>query len=330
MKTILVTGGAGYIGSICVEELLAQGHDIFVIDNLQEGHREAVVPEAVFYEGNYGDKDLLREIFSTHEIHAVVHFSAETTIEFSMSDPAIYFTNNVVNGIALLDVMREFGCKRFIFSSTAAIFGEPKYVPIDEPHPKEPINAYGESKLMFERVLDWYHQAYDIRFNAFRYFNAAGASEQLGEDHRHESHLIPVIIQVAQGQQERLHIFGNDYPTKDGTCVRDYVHVIDLAQAHIRGLENLDKHPSGKYNLGNGRGFSNLEVLRTVEDVTGKKVPFEMAARRAGDPAVLIASSELARRELGWKPVYKHLEEIVESAWKWHKSHPGGFGNSDK
>lgn len=325
MKKILVTGGAGYIGSICVEELLVQGYGVVVIDNLQEGHRAAVMPEAVFYEGDYGDEDLLRDIFSKHEIDAVVHFAAETTIEFSMTDPGVYFHNNLVNGIILLDVMREYGCERMIFSSTAATFGEPQYTPIDEKHPQLPINAYGESKLMFEKVLDWYNRAYGLKFNAFRYFNAAGASERLGEAHRHESHLIPVIIQVVLGQRQELQIFGNDYPTSDGTCIRDYVHVIDLARAHIKALENLDRHPIGKYNLGNGQGFSNLEVLRTVEAITGKKVPFEMVSRRLGDPAVLIASSELARQELDWQPRYSKLEEIVKSAWKWHESHPNGY-----
>lgn len=325
MKKILVTGGAGYIGSICVEELLVQGYGVVVIDNLQEGHRAAVMPEAVFYEGDYGDEDLLRDIFSKHEIDAVVHFAAETTIEFSMTDPGVYFHNNLVNGIILLDVMRKYGCERMIFSSTAATFGEPQYTPIDEKHPQLPINAYGESKLMFEKVLDWYNRAYGLKFNAFRYFNAAGASERLGEAHRHESHLIPVIIQVVLGQRQELQIFGNDYPTSDGTCIRDYVHVIDLARAHIKALENLDRHPIGKYNLGNGQGFSNLEVLRTVEAITGKKVPFEMVSRRLGDPAVLIASSELARQELDWQPRYSKLEEIVKSSWKWHESHPNGY-----
>ena len=327
MKKILVTGGAGYIGSICVEELLVQGYEVVVIDNLQEGHRAAVMPEAVFYEGDYGDEDLLRDIFSKHEIDAVVHFAAETTIEFSMTDPGVYFHNNLVNGIILLDVMRESGCERMIFSSTAATLGEPQYTPIDEKHPQLPINAYGESKLMFEKVLDWYHRAYGLRFNAFRYFNAAGASERLGEAHHHESHLIPVIIQVILRRRQKLQIFGNDYPTRDGTCIRDYVHVVDLAQAHIRAFENLDRHPAGKYNLGNGQGFSNLEVLRTIEAITGKKVPFEMASRRPGDPAVLVASSELARQELDWQPKYGKLEEIVESAWKWHEAHPNGYGD---
>lgn len=322
---LLVTGGAGYIGSICVEILLEQGHEIVVIDNLQEGHREAVLPEAVFYEGDFGDRVLLERIFRGHQIDAVIHFAAETTIEFSMTDPGIYFRNNLVNGITLLDVMREHECDRMIFSSTAATFGEPQYTPIDEKHPQLPINAYGESKLMFEKVLDWYHKAYGLKFNAFRYFNAAGASERLGEAHRHETHLIPVIIQMVLGQRDKLEIFGDDYPSKDGTCIRDYIHVVDLAQAHIKALENLDARPCGKYNLGNGKGFSNLEVLKMVEKVTGKEVSFEFAPRRAGDPAVLVASSKLARKELGWKPQFENLETIVASAWEWHRAHPEGY-----
>ena len=325
---ILVTGGAGYIGSIVVEELLNQKHSVVVIDNLQEGHREAVLPGATFFEGDFGDAALLRDIFSRHRIDAVLHFAAETTIEFSMTDPSRYFRNNVTKGITLLDVMLKYNCNRFIFSSTAATFGEPKYTPIDERHPQEPINAYGESKLMFEKVLDWYHRAYGVKFNAFRYFNAAGASERLGEAHRHETHLIPVIIQVALGQKEKLQIFGKDYPTRDGTCIRDYIHVVDLAEAHILALENLEARPAAKYNLGNGEGFSNLEVLRMVEKVSGKKINWDFAARRPGDPAVLIASSELAQKELGWEPKFADLESIVTSAWEWHKKYPEGYGAS--
>jgi len=325
---ILVTGGAGYIGSIVVEELLNQKHSVVVIDNLQEGHREAVLPGATFFEGDFGDAALLRDIFSRHRIDAVLHFAAETTIEFSMTDPSKYFRNNVTKGITLLDVMLKYNCNRFIFSSTAATFGEPKYTPIDETHPQEPINAYGESKLMFEKVLDWYHRAYGVKFNAFRYFNAAGASERLGEAHRHETHLIPLIIQVALGQKEKLQIFGKDYPTRDGTCIRDYIHVVDLAEAHILALENLETRPAAKYNLGNGEGFSNLEVLRMVEKVSGKKINWDFAARRPGDPAVLIASSELAQKELGWEPKFADLESIVTSAWEWHKRYPEGYGTS--
>jgi len=324
--SLLITGGAGYIGSIVVEQLISKGYEVVVIDNFQEGNRQAVLPEAKLYEGDFGNKILLDEIFEQNKIDAVLHFAAETTIEFSMTDPGLYFHNNVVNGITLLEVMRKFGCNRFIFSSTAAVFGEPLYVPIDEAHPQQPINAYGESKLMFEHILDWYHRAYGLRFNAFRYFNAAGASEKLGEAHRHESHLIPVIIQVLLGQRDHLTIFGSDYPTNDGTCIRDYIHVLDLAEAHILALENLDKRPTAKYNLGNGSGFSNLEVVNMVEQVSGKKVNYSFGPRRTGDPAVLIASSELAKKELGWQPKYDSLEQIVESAWRWHRDNPKGYG----
>ncbi len=323
---LLITGGAGYIGSIVAEQLLKKGHEVIIIDNFQEGNRGAVLPEATLYEGDFGNKTLLTNIFEENKIDAVLHFAAETTIEFSMTDPGLYFHNNVVNGITLLEVMRKFGCNRFIFSSTAAVFGEPLYVPIDEAHPQLPINAYGESKLMFEHVLDWYHRAYGLKFNAFRYFNAAGASEKLGEAHRHESHLIPVIIQVLLGQRDHLTIFGSDYPTQDGTCIRDYIHVLDLAEAHILALENLDERPAAKYNLGNGAGFSNLELVHMVEQVSGKKVSYSFGPRRMGDPAVLISSSELAKKELGWQPKYDSLEQIVESAWRWHRDHPKGYG----
>lgn len=322
---ILVTGGAGYIGSVCVEDLLAQGHLVVVIDNLQEGHRKAVMADAFFYKGDFGNKALLKKLFSMFNIEAVMHFAAETTIKFSMTDPRLYFHNNVVNGFTLLDVMQEFECKKLIFSSTAAVFGEPEYTPIDEEHPQSPINAYGESKLMFEKVLEWYYRAYGIKFNVLRYFNAAGASEKLGEDHRHESHLIPVIIQNILGQRIKIQIFGSDYSTRDGSCIRDYIHVLDLASAHIKALENLEKHPNGKYNLGNGRGFSNLDVIKSIEIVTNRKVSFDFAPRRPGDPAILISSSMLAQNELGWLPRYQDLESIIHSAWSWHQANPHGY-----
>lgn len=328
---ILVTGGAGYIGSICVEELVNQKHSVSVIDNLQEGHREAVHSKAVFYEGNFEDKQLLNNIFNTHKIDAVIHFAAETTVEFSMTDPQLYFINNVVNGVNLLEIMKDSGCKRFIFSSTAATFGEPEYTPIDEKHTQRPINSYGESKLMFEKILDWYHLAYGFKFNAFRYFNAAGASERSGEDHRHESHLIPIVLKTALDVQNNkptkgLKVFGKDYPTKDGTCVRDYIHVADLAKAHILALENLERHPNAKYNMGNGKGFSVLEVIELAKKITGVDIPYEFAKNRPGDPAILVASSDKISMETGWKPDYPSLETIINTAWDWHSRHPKGYG----
>lgn len=323
--TILVTGGAGYIGSICVEELLRQGHEVIVIDNLQEGHREAVCPQATLYEGDIGDRFLLNNLFHDFHIETVMHFAAEATVEFSMKDPQLFFKTNVAKGLVLLDVMKENGCNKMIFSSTAALFGNPEYVPIDEKHPEQPINAYGESKLMYERILEWYHSAYGLQYNSFRYFNAAGASEALGEAHIKESHLIPIILSAALGQREKLYLFGSDYPTKDGTCVRDYLHVIDIAQAHILGLDNLEKRPKAKYNLGNGVGFTNLEVLKTSEKVSGKIIPFEFTERRMGDPDRLVASSDLAKEELGWKPQFDNLESIIRSAWEWHSKHPDGY-----
>jgi len=325
---ILVTGGAGYIGSICVEELLGRGFQVVVVDNLQEGHREAVLPEAVFYRGDCGDRAFLAEIFQRHRIDSVMHFAAEATVGISMKNPQPFFENNVVQGLTLLDVMRKNGCHRMIFSSTAAIFGDPERIPIDEKHPEKPINAYGESKLMFERILEWYHSAYGFRYNSFRYFNAAGASARLGEAHRNETHLIPVILQTASGRQKALEIFGSDYKTKDGTCVRDYLHVIDIAQAHILGLDNLEKRPRARYNLGNGVGFTNLEVLNTAARITGRAIPYTFAERRPGDPDCLVASSCLAKEELGWTPRYPSLESIIESAWQWHSRQPFGYDRS--
>lgn len=331
---ILVTGGAGYIGSVCVEELINKGYDVVVIDNLQEGHQEALVPKALFYKGNCGDQHLLRDVFKENSIDAVIHFAAETTVEFSMTDPQLYFINNVVNGINLLEIMKEHGCNRFIFSSTAATFGEPEYTPINENHNQKPINAYGESKLMFEKILDWYHYAYGFQFNAFRYFNAAGASEKLGEDHRHESHLIPIVLTTALNVKsgnngKGLKVFGNDYATKDGTCVRDYIHVVDIARAHILALDNLERHPDAKYNMGNGEGFSVLEVIEMAKKVTGIDIPYEFSERRHGDPATLVASSEKIQQETGWRSLYPDLETIISTAWEWHSGHPDGYAHQD-
>ena len=337
---ILVTGGAGYIGSVVTDELLEKGHDVIVIDNLQEGNGAAVSLEATFVQAEIGDVSALEGIFSRHRVDAVFHFAAETTIKISMTDPQIYFDNNVVQGLTLLKEMLKHNVKKMIFSSTAAVFGEPQYTPIDEAHPKAPINTYGESKLMFEKILTWYNRAYGLRSNSFRYFNAAGATSRLGEAHKHESHLIPAILTPVLGLisragekkssrksdgQQPVRIFGGDYPTSDGTCVRDYVHVQDIAQAHVLALDNLERNPLAFYNLGNQRGYTNLEVLQTASKVVGVSIPYEIAPRREGDPAVLVASSELAKKELAWEPGYSSLDTIVGSAWKWMQQHPQGY-----
>jgi UDP-glucose 4-epimerase len=322
---ILVTGGAGYIGSICVEELIRGGHNVVVIDNLKEGHPKAVLPEATLYEGDIGDESLVGELLQNHAIEVVMHFAAETLVQTSMTDPHVYFETNLSKGLALLNVMRKWGRNKMIFSSTAAIFGTPKYLPIDEQHPKCPINSYGDSKLMFEKILDWYHFAYGFQFNAFRYFNAAGASYLLGEAHKRETHLIPIVIGAALGMRDGLQIYGSDYQTKDGTCVRDYVHVVDIAQAHILALKNLRKRPIAKYNLGSEIGFTNLEVLRTVERIAGRSIKYELSSRRPGDPHSLVASARLAEKELGWRPRYTSPEAIVRSAWEWHVRNPRGY-----
>jgi UDP-glucose 4-epimerase len=322
---ILVTGGAGYIGSICVEELIRQNHEVVVLDNLQEGHRKAVVPEAHFIKGDVGNRKTLDEIFDRQEIAAVMHFAALATIELSMRDPFPCFENNVMRGLTLLEAMRRVRCTKMIFSSSASVFGNPESLPIDEKHPINPINAYGESKAIFERILDWYSASYGFKINSFRYFNAAGASELLGEDHRNESHLIPLLIRTALGKRDKIGIFGSDYETKDGTCVRDYIHVRDIALAHIQALDNLDRKPNEKYNLANGNGFTNLEVLRMVEKISGKSIPFELTDRRPGDPGRLVASAQKARQDLGWSPSYATLEDIVSSAWKWHLAYPDGY-----
>ena len=324
---VLVTGAAGYVGSITCEQLLANGFEVIAIDNFQTGHRAAVPPRVVLFEGDFGSSELLGRVFGAHQVDAVLHFAAETTIETSMADPGPYFRNNLVRGISLLDAMLRHGCRSFVFSSTAALFGEPVRTPIDEDHPTLPINPYGHSKLMFEQVLDWYHRCYGLRFTALRYFNAAGASELLGEDHRPESHLLPLLCDAALGLRDHVKIFGRDYATHDGTCLRDYIHVLDLADAHILALRHLDMHPNGKFNLGAGRAVSNVELLRVVEKVSGAKIEFEFGPRRAGDPGVLVASPRRAVEGFGWSPRHSALETIVESALDWRRRHPHGYGS---
>lgn len=322
---ILVCGGAGYIGSHAVAELLSRNEEVVIIDNLQTGHQEAALKGASFYNGDLRDEAFLRKVFQENEIEAVMHFAADSLVGESVTDPLKYYDNNVYGAVCLLKVMKEFDVKQIVFSSTAATYGEPDRVPITE---TDPTNPYGETKLAIEKMLKWSEKAYGIRHVVLRYFNVAGAHVDglVGEDHQPETHLIPIILQVALGKRDKIMIFGDDYPTADGTCIRDYIHVMDLVDAHILAVERLRKGgESTVYNLGNGTGFSVKEVVETARKVTGCPIPAEVAERRAGDPAQLIASSEKAVKELGWQPKYAELETIIDSAWKWFKAHPNGY-----
>jgi UDP-glucose 4-epimerase len=323
---ILVTGGAGYIGSIVTEELINQGDSVVVFDNLTYGHRSAVHPGAVFVEGDLADRAAVKALFDAHDIEAVMHFASYTLVGESMQQPFLYIGDNVTNGLNLLREAVEHGVRRFILSSTANLFDDPAALPINEQERIVPGSPYGESKHVLERFLHWLDRIYGFRYAALRYFNAAGASPtgERGEDHDPETHLIPLTLQVALGQREKITIYGDDYPTRDGTCVRDYIHVIDLAQAHILALRALDES-SRTYNLGNGQGFTVKEVVETCRAVTGHPIPAEIGARRPGDPATLIASSAKIRRELGWEPRYPDLRTIVKHAWAWHRTHPNGY-----
>ncbi|ABK61864.1 UDP-glucose 4-epimerase GalE [Clostridium novyi] len=317
----LICGGAGYIGSHTVAELLQNGQDIVVLDNLEKGHREAVLG-GKFYEGDLRDSKILDRVFTENNIDSVIDFAAYSLVGESVEEPLKYFENNIGSVINLLDVMKRHGVKNIVFSSTAATYGEPENTPILESDKTFPTNPYGESKLAVEKILKWCDKAYGIKYTALRYFNAAGAhiSGEIGENHNPETHLIPIILQVASGKREKIMIFGEDYPTEDGTCIRDYIHVTDLANAHILALERLKKgKESATYNLGNGKGFSVKEVVEVARKVTGCNIKAEIAERRAGDPAILIASSDKAKKELGWNPKYNSLETIIETAWNWHK-----------
>ena len=322
---ILVTGGAGYVGSVCAEQLIKQKHRVVVYDNLSEGHRAAVPADSVFVKGELADAAKLRSALRRHRIEAIMHFAAKALVDESVRNPASFYANNVSATLNLLDVAVENKVNRFIFSSSAAVYGEPQTVPIPEEHPKSPVNPYGETKLAIERTLGWYAPAYGVKFAALRYFNAAGSTAALGEDHRPETHLIPRVLDAALDPSRKFTIYGEDYPTPDGTCLRDYVHVLDIAQAHILALRKLGKVDSAVYNVGLGKGYSIREVVRTVEEVTHRNIDVEAGPRRAGDPARLVASPEKISRELGWKPKHSELVKIVRSAWQWRQKHPRGY-----
>jgi UDP-glucose 4-epimerase len=321
---ILVTGGAGYIGSVCVEDLLNRGHDVTVFDNLTEGHKNAIDRRAKFVQGDLADKPALSDLMGTDRPEAVMHFAAKALVGESMQNPYKYFYNNVSCGLNLLHAMVENGVKRFVFSSTCATYGIPETVPIDELAPQKPVNPYGESKLIFEKILRWFDEIHGVTFASLRYFNAAGATEAFGEDHRVETHLIPCVLQVPLGKREHAQVFGRDYPTPDGSCIRDYIHVTDLAQAHALALE---VKKSDFFNLGIGGGVSVLEVIDACKKVTGKDIPVVEQPRRPGDPPRLIASSGKAQEVLGWRPQFGGIEDIVSSAWSWHVRHPNGYGD---
>lgn len=328
MSTILVTGGAGYIGSHVVKELLSQGHQPIVFDNLHTGHRKAV-KNAVFIEGDLSDARKLKETFQSYPIHVVLHFAADCLVGESVQNPVKYFKNNVKNSLQLIEILEEFEITKLVFSSSAAVYGDPKEIPISEEHPCAPTNPYGETKWIFEKVLQAFHDAGKLDFISLRYFNAAGADPEgeLGEDHSPETHLIPLVIKTAMDGTS-VPVYGKDYNTPDGTCVRDYIHVADLANAHLLALRNLEEGKiSGIYNLGNGNGYSVREVIEMVEKVTGRKVTAVDSPRRPGDPARLVASSEKIRKELGWISRYPDLETIVETAWQWHRNHPKGYND---
>ena len=324
MAKILVTGGAGYIGSVCTRQLLELGHQVVVLDDLSTGHAEAVPEEAQLYRMDYGDRGALARMLGEHPIDTVFHFAAKALIPESVSNPGTFFDVNLASGIALLETLRKFAVRRFVFSSSAAVYGNPKSIPIDEDHGKEPINSYGESKWMFERVLRWYASAYGWAVVAFRYFNASGATGGAGENHRPETHIIPLLLETASGHRPYFEIYGNDYDTPDGTCVRDYVHVSDIAAAHVLSLKGMKVGGMAAYNIGLGQGYSVREVVCAAEEITGRKIPVRIAPRRSGDPAVLCASPAKLKRELGWEPRHSELMEMIQSAWEWKNRHPLG------
>lgn len=317
--SILITGGAGYIGSVTTELLQARGEQVVVVDNLSRGHRDAVAPEVPFYEGNVGDRELVRQVIRDHGVEACIHFAAFAYVGESVNEPALYYENNVEQGIRLLGTLVTNGVRRIVFSSTCATYGEPQRIPIDEEHLQVPTNPYGWSKLFLERIMSDYDRSYHLKFVALRYFNAAGATPERGERHDPETHLVPLVLKAAHGDIEHVTVFGNDYPTKDGSCVRDYIHVSDLAEAHALSLDYLRAgHRSTAINLGNGQGYSVLEVIEAARTITGKEIPLEMQGRRAGDPSHLVADAAKAHAVLGWQPQRPDLAAIIRSAWEWY------------
>lgn len=327
--TVLVLGGAGYIGSHAVDQLITKGYDVAVVDNLKTGHKESLPDKARFYQGDIRDKVFMEDVFTKENIEGVIHFAASSLVGESMEIPLDYLNNNVYGTQIVLEVMEKYNVKSIIFSSSAATYGEPKVIPIEETAATNPESTYGETKLMMEKMLKWCDKAYGMRFVALRYFNVAGAKVDgtIGEDHNPESHLLPIILQTALGQREKFTIYGEDYETPDGTCIRDYVHVVDLIDAHILALEYLQAgNSSNTFNLGSSTGFSVKQMLEAAREVTGKEIPATVVSRRAGDPSTLIAASDKAREVLGWKPQYTEVNKIIESAWNWHVKHPEGYG----
>jgi UDP-glucose 4-epimerase len=324
---ILVTGAAGYVGSVCAAELVKQRNHVVAYDNLSAGHRQAVVERVQLVRGDIADTEKLKRVCKKYHIEAVMHFAASALVEESVRNPHLFYRNNVTGTISLLEVMATLKIQRLIFSSSAAVYGEPKSVPIREDHPTSPVNSYGETKLVIERALAWYHDAYGIQCAALRYFNAAGATQELGEDHRPETHLLPRLFAAAYSPKGAFEIYGDDYPTPDGTCVRDFVHVLDIAQAHILALHSLSKLGSRIYNVGHSKGYSIRAVLKAVEEITGRKLDVHVGRRRPGDPAVLVATARKLRRELKWEPRHSDLKNIIRSAWAWMQNYPKGYRN---
>jgi UDP-glucose 4-epimerase len=328
MANVLVTGGAGYVGSVCCRQLLERGHKVIVVDDLSTGHAAAVPDAATLYQLDYGDRAEIARLLRSEPIDAVFHFAAKALIPESVSNPGLFFDVNVASGIAFLETLRRFDIKRFVFSSSAAVYGSPQTIPIDEEQPKQPVNSYGETKLMFEQVLQWYALAYRWTVVAFRYFNASGATHDSGEDHQPETHIIPLLFQAATGERPHFDIYGNDYPTPDGTCIRDYVHVSDIAAAHLLALDLPGNAEFSAYNVGIGEGYSVREIIRVAEQITSKSIKVQQSSRRPGDPAVLCASPAKLMRDFHWQPRRSELSEILKSAWEWKLRNPRGYATS--